>query len=202
MSGQRARRLSPEARRQSIVDAAVELILETGHSSCTLEQVAARAGISKALIYKYFPRREELLKALMEREFKALSGRGLDSIPAKVSVEQVIRSTVAQALRYYHDHGPILRLLSSDPDIAELTRNGNRSSRTSTTNYFMKLLMERYQVPKDVALIAVTLVVNAPIQSMTYLRRHEIDIDRTIEVWTEFIIGGWQALQKRYGDQP
>jgi hypothetical protein len=57
-------------------------------------------------------------------------------------------------------------------------------------------------VPKDVALIAVTMVVNAPIHSMTYLRRQEVDIDRTIDVWTEFIIGGWQALQKHYGTPP
>ena len=46
------------------------------------------------------------------------------------------------------------------------------------------------------------MVVNAPIHSMAYLRHHDIDIDRTIDVWTEFIIGGWQALQQRYGTSP
>ena len=198
----RAKRLSPEARRQSIVDAAVALILETGHSACTLEQVADRAGISKALIYKYFPRREELLKAILEREFDALRGRGLDSIPDNVPIERVIRGTVERALHYYHDHGPILRLLSADPAVAVLARAGNRSSRSSTTDYFVKRLSKRFRVPKDVALIAVTMVVNAPIHSMAYLRHHDIGIDRTIDVWTEFIIGGWQALQQRYGTSP
>ena len=38
----------------------------------------------------------------------------------------------------------------------------------------------------------------APIHSMSYLRRREIDIERTVEVWTEFIIGGRQTLEKRY----
>jgi len=198
----RARRLSPEARRQSIMDAAVSLILETGHSGCTLEQVADRAGISKALIYKYFPRREELLNSVLEREFHALSGSGLDSIPDRVPIADVIRRTVDRALRYYHDHGPILRLLSADPAIAELTRAGNRSSRSSTTDYFQRRLTKHYRVPSDVALIAVTMVVNAPIHSMGYLRSRHIDIDRTIEVWTAFIIGGWQALQERYGAPP
>jgi AcrR family transcriptional regulator len=191
--------MSPEARRRSIVDSAVELILATGHSSCTLEQVAQHAGISKALIYRYFSKREELLKAILEREFEALRGRGLDSIPTKVPVERVIRGTVERSLRYYHDHGPILRLLSSDPSVADLTRAGNRSARSSTTDYFVNRLHKHYGVPRDVALIAVTMTVNAPIHSMAHLRRRDTDIDRTIDVWTEFIIGGWQALQRRFG---
>ncbi len=194
--------MSPEARRQSIVDAAVELILELGHSGVTLEQVADREGISKALIYKYFPRREALLKAILDREFGALRGRGLDTIPEKIPVERIIRGTVEQALHYYNDHGPILRLLSSDPDVADLAQKGNRSSRSSTTGYFVNVLGKNYGVPEDVAVIAVTMVVNAPIHSMRYLRHQNIDIERTVEVWTEFIVGGWQALQKRYGTAP
>ena len=193
--------MSPEARRQTIVDAAVGLILELGHSGVTLEQVAERVGISKALIYKYFPRREALLRAMLEQEFTALRGRGLDSIPEKVPVERVIRGTVEQALRYYHDHGPILRLLSSDPEVADLARRGSRSSRSSTNAYFIRTLGRHYGVPKDVAVIAVTMVVNAPIHSMSHLHGQKIDIDRTIDVWTEFIVGGWQALQKRYGSR-
>lgn len=195
----RARRLSREARRQSIAEAAVDLILDMGHSSCSLEQVAERAGISKALIYKYYPRREELIADLLDREFKSLRGRGLDSIPENVPIEQVVRSTVERALRYYHEHGPILRLLASDPAVAEMAAAGKRSSRSRTTDYFVRRFMKRYRVPRDVALIAVTMVVNAPIHSMVFLRRQEIDIDRTIDVWTEFIVGGWQALHKRFG---
>lgn len=175
------------------------LILETGHSGCTLEQVADRAGISKPLIYKYFPRREELLKEILDREFKALRGRGLDSIPEKMPVEKVIRVTVERSLRYYHEHGPILRLLASDPSVADIASSGSRMSRSQTTDYFVRRLMKNYRVPRDVALIAVTMTVNAPIHSMKYLRRQEIDIDRTIDVWTEFIVGGWEALNKRYG---
>ena len=199
MSRPRAKRMSPEARRASIVDAAIAIILEAGHPGCSLEQVAAKAGISKPLIYKYFPRREELLKAILDREFRALSGRGLDSIPQDVPVEEVIRRTVGRALRYYHDHGPILRLLAADPTVAAATRSANRSSRSNTTDYFVKRLQSEYRVPREVAVVAVTMVINAPIHSMTYLRRQKVDIERTIEVWTEFIVGGWQALQKRFG---
>ena len=198
----RARRMSPEARQQAIVAAAIALFLEKGSASSSLEQIACAAGISKPLIYKYFPNREALLTAILEREFTALSGQGLNSIPDATDIEQVIRSTVERALRYYHEHGPILRLLAAEPSLSDLTRAGNQTSRESTTQYFIRRLSDHYQVPEDVARIAVIMVVNAPIQSMTHLRRHDVDIDLTIEVWSEFILGGWRALEKRYGEQP
>lgn len=192
-------RMAPEERREKILDAAVALILKRGHSGCSLEDVAAEARISTPLIYKYFPKREELLKALLEREFAELRGRGLNSVPRNVPAESVIRSTVERALTYYFERGPIVRLLSNDPALADLARAGNRASRRSTTDYFIAKFVDAYGVPKDVARIAVTMVVNAPILSIPSLKRRDISAERTIEVWSTFIIGGWKALETTFG---
>jgi AcrR family transcriptional regulator len=191
--------MSPEARRRQIMDTAAELMVSRGNSGATLEQVAQAAGISKPLIYKYFPRREDLIQEMLERELAELNGRGLDSIEASVPLEKVVRSTVARSLRYYHDRGPILRLLSTDPAIAELRRKPNRSSWSSAFRYMVRRSVETYGVPESVAVIATTMVINAPIYSMAYMRRRDVDIDEAIEVWSEFIIGGWRALQARFG---
>jgi len=191
--------MAPEERREKILDAAVELILATGHAGCSLEDVAAAAGVSKPLVYKYFAKREELLKVLLEREFAELRGRGLDSVPRDVPAERVIRSTVERALTYYFERGPIVRLLSNDPALAAQARAGNRASRVSTTDYFIKKFVESYGVPKDVARIAVTMVVNAPILSIASLKRRDISAERTIAVWSSFIIGGWKALEAEFG---
>jgi AcrR family transcriptional regulator len=191
--------MAPAARRQQIIDAAVQHILSTGHSGCTLEQVADAAGISKPLIYKYFPKREDLLKALLEQEFAELRGRGLDTIPRKVSFDRIVRATVESALHYYHERGPMLRLLAADPAVADLTRTANRSARSDTSRYFIERAVDEFQIPRDVATIAVTMVINAPIHSMPYLRRRKVDLQRTVEVWSEFILGGWQAVEARYG---
>jgi AcrR family transcriptional regulator len=194
----RAKRMTPEARREQILDAAVALILANRHSSCTLEQVADVAHISKPLVYKYFPKREDLMKAILEREFRELRGRGLDAIPRQTPVEKVIRTAVERSLKYYFERGPIIRLLSTDPAVATLVRADNREQRAKTLDYFIARHMKGTNIPKSVALIAVTMVMNAPIHSISALRRRGIEADLATEVWTEFILGGWKALEARY----
>ena len=198
----RARRMAPEERRDQILDSAVRLIVTNGHSSCTLEQVAAEAGVSKPLIYKYFPRREDLLKAVLERELKELRGRGLDTIPRDIPLERIVRRTIERALAYYDERGPVLRLLSGDPAVADVVQKNNRDLRTSTMNYFIKRSMETYNIPEDVARIAVTMVHNAPIYSTPTFRKRGIPIERTADVWNTFIEAGWKAVEARFGQKP
>ena len=55
----------PEARPAEILAAALDLFAEKGFSATRMEDVAARAGLSKAAIYLYFKDKMALLKALV-----------------------------------------------------------------------------------------------------------------------------------------
>lgn len=56
----------PEARPAEIITAALELFAERGFAATRLEDVASRAGLSKAAIYLYFKDKTALLKAVVE----------------------------------------------------------------------------------------------------------------------------------------
>ncbi len=62
------RRLSPQARRTQIVDAAVCYFAEAGLSGTTRD-LARRAGITQALLYQYFESKTDLLEAVFERVY-------------------------------------------------------------------------------------------------------------------------------------
>ena len=96
----RAQRMAPDKRREQILDSAVALIIDRGLSSCTLEAVSVQARISKPLIYKYFLRLEDLFKALVEREYRYLRGRGLNVLPLDVPFEEIIRRSNLRAMEY------------------------------------------------------------------------------------------------------
>jgi AcrR family transcriptional regulator len=63
----RWRRL-PEERPQQILDAALSVFAEHGIDAAKLEEIAARAGVSKGTIYLYFPSKEELFREVVRQK--------------------------------------------------------------------------------------------------------------------------------------
>jgi AcrR family transcriptional regulator len=64
----RAKRLKPDARRDQLIDATIGVVAEGGYGSLTLEEVADRSGVTRTLIYHYFPRGlQDLFIAAVER---------------------------------------------------------------------------------------------------------------------------------------
>jgi TetR/AcrR family transcriptional regulator len=66
-----------DRRRAEIVDAAESLYTETGWDGITMDQVARRARLSRALLYVYFKDKGDLHMALVERSLDALRERFL-----------------------------------------------------------------------------------------------------------------------------
>ena len=54
-----------ESRPSELVDAALALFVERGYAATRLEEVAARAGVSKGTLYLYFENKEDLFKAVV-----------------------------------------------------------------------------------------------------------------------------------------
>src|SRR5512137_1414718 len=64
-----------DRRRAEILDAAEALYAETGWDAITMDQVARRARLSRALLYVYFTDKSDLHMALVERSLEALHDR-------------------------------------------------------------------------------------------------------------------------------
>lgn len=191
------KRLSPEARRAQIIDSAVKLIVARGLSSFSLEEVAAEAGVSKPLIYKYFTSRDELLKAVLEREYTYLRGRGLDVLPPDLPFEPLVRHAVHRSMDYLYERGPIMRLLAGDRAVAGLVQDRDRDERGVMTRYFAEAAARNFGVTATEAQIISILTVNAPILSARALKQRGISSEQAAEVWADFILGGWKALQAK-----
>ena len=62
------------ARRDAIVEAAMTLFQHKGYEETTMEEIAAEAAISAPTLYRYFPKKTELLIALFWRGREEMSG--------------------------------------------------------------------------------------------------------------------------------
>lgn len=72
MTGMRERKR--QERHDTIIDAAMELFQSKGYEQTTMEDIAAHADISPPTLYRYFPRKTELLIALFWKERERLAG--------------------------------------------------------------------------------------------------------------------------------
>ncbi|CAG0934507.1 MAG: hypothetical protein EFKGCFLK_02495 [Rhodocyclaceae bacterium] len=65
-----------EARPQELTAAALDLFVEKGYAATRLEEVAARAGVSKGTLYLYFDSKEALFKAVVREGMVPLLEEG------------------------------------------------------------------------------------------------------------------------------
>jgi AcrR family transcriptional regulator len=67
------RRLAPEVRRRQVLDAAIAVFSEEGLHGASMDAIAARAGVSKPLVYAHGGTKDELFAACLAREAERLA---------------------------------------------------------------------------------------------------------------------------------
>ena len=67
------RRLGPAERREHLLDAAVSLAAGRDLTSLSVAEIAGHAGVSEGLLYHYFPTKDALLLAAVERAADAMA---------------------------------------------------------------------------------------------------------------------------------
>jgi TetR/AcrR family transcriptional regulator, cholesterol catabolism regulator len=89
-----------KAVRDQILRAAAELFRERGYRASTLDDIAARLGMSKVTLYSYFRAKDEMLAAI-SREVIDEFTRGLALVlHSRVSPEDKLRHVVRQHVRF------------------------------------------------------------------------------------------------------
>ncbi|MEJ2215252.1 MAG: TetR/AcrR family transcriptional regulator [Gemmatimonadota bacterium] len=84
------RKRRPEERPQEILDAAIAVFLENGFRGTRLEDVAARAGVTRGAIYHYFERKPDLLVQAIRGRIRS-SFRELEETAAREGGPAIMR---------------------------------------------------------------------------------------------------------------
>ncbi|MFD6197726.1 helix-turn-helix domain-containing protein [Mycobacteriaceae bacterium NPDC060252] len=121
-----------EQAQNQLLDAAERLFVERGYGASTMEAIAREAGYSRAVVYRHFRNRDDLMDALVVRatmsEIAKMIGRlivlkGLaEIIPESmviVSVE-VGANPLLRVLADRDDHGTVASLIVNAPHLIDL----------------------------------------------------------------------------------
>jgi len=85
-------RMSSRDRREQYLDAAARITADHGVAMVTMEAVAAAVGVNKALLYRQFDNRGELLLELFDRETAELDNRALAATANVSGFEPKVRA--------------------------------------------------------------------------------------------------------------
>lgn len=117
------RRLSWEARYEQLTNAAMPILAEHGFADFSLDEVTARAGVTRKLLYHYFPRgRPDVVLAVAERAGHELTDGWIvdESIPLGerlgLNIGRVVQHAMgpSDAWRIYR-----LARAAADPELSE-----------------------------------------------------------------------------------
>lgn len=103
-----------ERSRTAILDAALQLMSESGYDGASVAKISKASGLPASSIYWHFGSKAGILAAVMERGAEAFfttSVLGLEVTGSDISPHQVLQARFQQARRSAEEHPEFLRLL-------------------------------------------------------------------------------------------
>ena len=101
-------RLSKEGRREQLLDVAADMVVERGIAALTMEGLAERAGVSKALPYQHFDNAGAVLIALYGREIGLLGRRVYEAVDGVADPETRVRVAIHAYFDVVAERGRVL----------------------------------------------------------------------------------------------
>lgn len=151
-------RLSRDARREQLLDAAAGLMVEQGAGAVTMERVAEYAGVSKALPYSHFDNSNDVLVALYHRVVGELGSRILEALHGAADDADLVELLVTTFLDTVVDIGPVLGAVTAPGSPAAVLADADQ--RIGPT-FVAGIMVEHFDVPRRRAEAAAPVALSA-----------------------------------------
>lgn len=153
----------------ALIEATARILVKEGFDKASTNHIAAKAGVSVGSLYQYFPSKEALVAAVMERHSRELMQvvRGTAAAAAALPMEQAVRKLVHAAIEAHRINPELHRVLAE-----QTPRTGGLASTEvfSRENYalFRGYLETRRHEIRPVDLELATFVCVTSIEALTH----------------------------------
>ncbi|MFF5492804.1 TetR/AcrR family transcriptional regulator [Streptomyces aquilus] len=116
------RRMGVEERRQQLIGVALELFSQRSPDDVSIDEIAAAAGISRPLVYHYFPGKLSLYEAALKRAADDLAGRFVE--PQEGPLGARLLRVMRRFFDFVDEHGPgFAALMRGGPAVGSSATN-------------------------------------------------------------------------------
>ncbi|MEU4174248.1 TetR/AcrR family transcriptional regulator [Streptomyces sp. NPDC026589] len=116
------RRMGVDERRQQLIGVALDLFSRRSPEDVSIDEIAAAAGISRPLVYHYFPGKQSLYEAALRRAADELAARFLE--PPEGPLGARLLRVMGRFFDFVDEHGPgFSALMRGGPAVGSSTAN-------------------------------------------------------------------------------
>ena len=190
-------RLNPEARKDMILDHAAKFIAAEGVSALSMERLGKEAGVSKSLVYAYYPSMTELLQTLLKREYRLLRTQQAIAADSAETFEQLVRRITKSYLAYIEDRGLLLERLMAEPSVAALG-DPTKFQRSTAVDHIAKMVADTFDIDIETAIPVVDISFGMPAAAGNYLIHHHANRQTIEDITVAMIVGSVEAIKQKY----
>ncbi len=114
-------RMTGAERRQQLLTVARELFAQKGYEATSIEEVAARADVSKPVVYEHFGGKEGLYAVVVDREMRVLLERFESALSSGGHPRELLERAALVLLDYIEDDTDGFRVLTRDSPVTSAT---------------------------------------------------------------------------------
>ncbi|MEO1221698.1 MAG: TetR/AcrR family transcriptional regulator [Pseudomonadota bacterium] len=190
-------RLSPEKRRALILDKTAEIVAKEGVANLSMDQIGREAGISKSLVYNYFPNLNDLLKVLLERELRHLRRAQRKAAEEADTFEELVRGVTHAYLTYIDERGLIIERLQAEPSVSDM-HDPTDYSRGTAVEYLGQLAQDLFDLPPEIARAATDISFGIPSAAGMFLLKRQLPLEQVEDLTVTMILGTFAAIKTDY----
>jgi AcrR family transcriptional regulator len=137
----------------TIVQAALNLFLDQGYAATSMDSVASQAGVTKQTVYRYYPSKEELFTAAME---KIRSEEPSPYSFGDVDLDTELNNFGRDLLAFHLTHAAlgVYKLMLSEGEQEDLLNPFMKAGPNRVMKPLMEFLQKRFPELEDVAFCA------------------------------------------------
>lgn len=174
-----------------ILDAAVEVLAETGFDRMTIDMVAARAKAGKATVYRRWASKAELVidaVACMKK-----GDIDLDALPDTGTlrgdlVAMMKPHSIVDAEKKLQIMAGLVSMLAKEPDLADAVNAAIVEPRASINRLFLRRAVERGEIPADCDIEKLALIAPAMASYRVLILRKPVDREFLLSIIDDVLL--------------
>jgi AcrR family transcriptional regulator len=194
------KRLPRAVREQQMLDAAVQMFSVNGYHETSMDAIAAKAEISKPMLYLYYGSKEDLFGACLDRELRRFIDGVREDIDLDQSPKDLLRNTIVSFLHYIDANRASWIVMYTQATSSQAFAHTVREGRERIVELVARMLRAGTRNPEpntDFEMMAVALV-GAGEAVASRLSTGDTDVDEAAELMINLF---WRGLKGAPSDR-